>query len=143
MKPISRFCWRVLLAGILLACAGCASDPAAGDAAKLDKTLTAYGSALRWGSVEQALAFHDPERVKAKPVTSFELERWRQFRVVGYRATPPAPVATGRVQQRVALELVNVNTQSVRNVIDVQEWRYDVPAERWWLTSGLPSLDSR
>lgn len=128
---------------LALACAGCASDPAAGDAAKLDSTLSAYHSALRWGSAEEAVAMHDPERLKTQPVSSFELERWRQFRVVGYRDSPPVTTAPGRVQQRVALELVNTNTQSVRNVVDVQEWRYDTTAKRWWLTSGLPSLDSR
>lgn len=134
---------RAALMGILLACAGCASDPAAGDATMLERTLFAYHSALRWGSVEEALAMHDPKRLVAHPVTPFELERWRQFRVVGYRDAPPVTVEPGHVQQRVALELVNINTQGVRNVIDVQEWHYDVKDQRWWLISGLPNLDAR
>lgn len=143
MRRMFKYCGRAMGAAMLLLCAGCASDPAAGDAAKLERMQSAYHSALRWGTLEQALAMHDPERLKAQPVTAFELERWRQFRVVGYRDSPSVAIATGRVQQRVALELINLNTQGVRNVLDVQEWRYDVAAKRWWLTSGLPSLDAR
>jgi len=143
MRRTLGICAKAVWLGVLLVCAGCASDPAAGDAAKLEKTLSAYHSALRWGTVEQALSLHDPEVLAKQPVTSFELERWRQFRVVGYRDSSPVPVATGRVQHRVALELINLNTQGVRNVLDVQEWRYDATAKRWWLTSGLPSLDAQ
>lgn len=127
----------------LLLCAGCVSDPAAGDARKLETTLSAYHSALRWNGIDAALALHDPESLKTEPVTSFERERWAQFRVVGYRDSTPVPVSPGRVQQRVALELMNVNTQSVRTLLDVQEWRWDAEAKRWWLTSGLPSLDPK
>ncbi len=129
--------------GILLLCSGCASDPAAGDARLLETTLSAYHSALRWNGIDSALALHDPQSLEKNPLTSFERERWAQFRVVGYRSSPPATVSPGRVQQRVALELVNVNTQSVRTLMDVQDWRYDVAAKRWWLTSGLPDLDPR
>lgn len=143
MRRIFEYGGRAMAIAILLLCAGCVSDPAAGDAMKLEKTQSAYHSALRWGTLEQALAMHDPELIKSRPVTTFELERWRQFRVVGYRDSPSVATATGRVQQRVALELINLNTQGVRNVLDVQEWRYDVAAKRWWLTSGLPSLDAR
>ena len=139
--------WSRIFAAIgllaLMLCAGCASDPAAGDARKLETTLSAYHTALRWNGVDAALALHDPESLRADPVTTFERERWSQFRIVGYRSSPPVPVTPGRVQQRVALELINVNTQSVRTVLDVQEWRYDVAAKRWWLTSGLPSLDAK
>ena len=127
----------------LMFCAGCASDPAAGDARKLETTLSAYHSALRWNGIDAALALHDPESLKTEPVTSFERERWAQFRVVGYRDSPPVPVSPGRVQQRVALELMNVNTQSVRSLMYVQDWRWDAAAKRWWLTSGLPSLDTK
>ncbi len=143
MTILFQFRWPVVLLAVLFAAAGCASDPAAGDARKLETTLSAYHSALRWGSVEQALAFQDPEPLKTTPVSSFELERWRQFRVVGYRASSPATTSPGHVQQRVALELINTNTQGVRNLIDLQDWRYDPVAKRWWLTSGLPSLDAR
>lgn len=132
-----------LLAAFVLACAGCASDPAAGDQTLLQRTLFAYHSALRWGTVEQAISMHDPETIAKRPISAFETERWRQFRVVGYRESLPVTVAPGRVQQRVELELVNVNTQGVRNLVDVQEWRYDVEDKKWWLVTGLPSLDAK
>ncbi len=122
---------------------GCASDPKSGDARKLETTLSAYHSALRWHGVEQALAMHDPEVLKEHAPTPFEIEHWKQFRIVGYREGTAVPDGEGRVQQRVAIELVNVNTQSVRNLVDVQEWRYDAEAKRWWLTSGLPDLGAR
>ena len=50
------------------------------------------------------------------------------------------PVGEDEVRQVVQIELANVNTQSVRSIVDRQVWKYDEAGKRWWLTSGLPDI---
>ena len=131
--------WILLLAAMLLG-AGCGSRDKA-DTKLLDETLRQYASTVRWGDIELALAFVDPEVLEADPVEPFELERIRQLQVAGYRERPYAFVGDLRVRQVVQIELVNKHTQEVRSTVDVQEWRFDPEAKRWWLMSGLPRFD--
>jgi len=37
---------------------------------------------------------------------------------------------------------VNRNTQVEKVITDIQLWRWDDEAGRWWLASGLPDLDA-
>jgi hypothetical protein len=39
------------------------------------------------------------------------------------------------------VDLVNINTQQMRSVIETSEWRWDATDKRWWLASGLPRFD--
>lgn len=122
------------LAALLAAC----GNPQRSDLKLLDETLDQYASAVRWGTPEQIVAFIDPEVLARRPVREFDLERLRQLRVAGFRADPPVVHGDGRARQAAQIDLVNVNTQQMRNVIEVSEWRWDPAAKRWWLASGLP-----
>lgn len=126
----------VMLAFCLLA--GCAMQKSKGDL--LDATLESYAATLRWGSVEDAVAFVDPETLKAHPFTDLDRERYRQVRVSGYDAQPARPLGDNEVALSAEIVLTNNNTQAVRNVLDRQRWRYDEKAKRWWLVSGLPDI---
>jgi len=88
--------------------------------------LVAYANAVRWGDFEQALAFVDPETLKAHPLSSIDMERYRQVKVCrlhrGSRRCRPAAHA---VRQVVQISLVNINTQTERSIVDKQLWRYD------------------
>ena len=68
------------------------------------------------------------------------MERLHQVRVSGYDEQPAIPAGEDEVRQTVRIELVNVNTQSVRSIVDRQVWKYDEAAKRWWLISGLPDV---
>ena len=119
--------------------AGCAAvQKSKGDL--LDATLESYAATLRWGNVEDATAFVDPETLKAHPFTDLDRERYRQVRVSGYNAQPARPLGDNEVALSAEIVLTNNNTQSVRNVVDRQRWRYDEKARRWWLVSGLPDI---
>lgn len=121
--------------------AACATSPD-GDTKLLQETLDDYATTMRWGDIPQAIAFIDPETLAKRPVTSFDLERFRQVRIAGYREQPWAITGPGMARQVVEIELINRNTQTVRSMVDAQDWRWDETAKRWWLVSGLPNIDS-
>ncbi len=109
---------------------------------RLQETLRSYASTFRWGEIEQVIGFIDPKVLVDKPISSFELNRWRQWRVVGYRTQPYAMFGDEGAEQVVSIELNNVNTGVNRTVEDHQRWRYEKKTRRWLLISGLPPLSA-
>ena len=95
------------------------------------------------GDIEQAVAFIDPEVIEKDPIDPIELERFKQVQVAGYRERTNERAGEFEVSQVVQIDLVNRHTQEVRSVVDVQRWRYDPVAKRWWLMSGLPPIEKR
>lgn len=106
----------------------------------LDATLRSYAATIRWDDMAQAQSFIDPKQLAEHPPTALELARFKQVQVTGYDEQAVAPVNDNEVRQTVKIELVNVNTQTSRSIIDHQVWKYDEQAKRWWLTSGLPDI---
>lgn len=127
-----------LLCLLTLLLSGCASDQRS---QALTTTLNAYANAMRWGDFQSCLQFIDPAVRKDLTPSSLELARYSQYKVSGYDDTQ-GPVANGenQVQQLVQVNIVNVNTQAERTVMDRQVWRYDPEKKRWWLTTGLPDI---
>ena len=121
--------------------AGCATQKSKGDL--LEATLESYAATIRWGNFEDATAFVDPETLKAHPLTSLDLERYRQVRISGYNAQPARPLGDDEIALVAEIVLTNNNTQGVRSVLDRQRWRYDEKAKRWWLVTGLPDITQR
>lgn len=109
----------------------------------LTETLRTYAAAIRWGTIEQAETFIDPAYRTAHPLSALDLERYKQVRFTAYNDRAPVPVNDNEVRQIVEIGLVNVNSQSSRSVIDQQVWKYDEPAKRWLLTTGLPDITRR
>jgi hypothetical protein len=107
-----------------------------------DDMLYLYVSAIRWSDFDKALAFIDPKVLEERPVTAFELERYKQFQVSGYDVRTGREPAEGEYEQVVEIRFVNRHTQVEKIVTDHQHWRYDPEAKRWWLTTGLPRLDA-
>lgn len=128
----------LLFALILLLVAGAAQ--ARVDQRRLQVTLYDYAAAVRWGDLSQILSFFDKSEKAVPAPTPFEVERWKQWKVVGYRAQPYTVFEDGHVEQRVEIELSNVNTLATRTVIDRQRWRYEKKRKAWLLISGLPNL---
>lgn len=127
----------LLLAMVLLAACGNSRS----DTKLLETTLNAYASTVRWSGIMDTLNFVEPkDREKFKP-SAFELERWNQLKIGAFNAQPPFTITEGQVSQAIQLDLINVNTQAVRSIRITTQWRYDMEAKRWWLTSGLPKLD--
>ncbi len=128
---------RLLIPLLITLLPGCASDT---KARLLDDTLQSYAATIRWGDWAQAQSVVDPETLTAHPLTSLDLERFRQYKVSFYHEGDPVAVKVGEVQVIVEIGLVNLNTQQERSVIDHQTWHYDEKAKRWLLLSGLPDI---
>lgn len=135
-KSVGRLLLVALLAALLGACATTRNE-----GKLLEETLVAHASQVRWGDPLGSVEFVDPKMREQHELTGLERERWRLYRVAGYRAQPPAMLAEGHAQSVVELELVNRHTQAARSLPWRQEWRFDAEAKRWWLVSPLPSLD--
>ena len=130
----------IALATVLLL-SGCASGPRS-KADELAATIRSYEGAIRWGNLTDAAAFLDPESATLHPVTKFNLDRFAQLTVVGYRTQTATVVdETGTARQQVTIELVNKHTQTPRTILDSQTWRFEPKSKRWLLTSGLPDLE--
>jgi hypothetical protein len=110
---------------------------------QLTETLRTYAATIRWGSIEQAESFVSPEYRALHPLTSLELERFKQVRITQYTDTAPVPVNDFEVRQTVEIGLVNVYTQEARTIVDRQIWIYDKENKVWLLHSGLPDITQR
>ena len=134
----------VLSASLLVACSTNPIEKMKNKETVLEDTLKLYASTIRWGEdISQGLGFIDPVYLKAHPTSDLDLARYKQVRVTGYDDAPAAPINENEVRQVVQISFINVNTQTMRSVVDNQVWRYDESAKRWWLTTGLPDITHR
>lgn len=124
---------------VLLLLGGCATQKGKREKS-LDLILSRYASALRWNSFEDGFQFVDPEWLKAHPLTSVDIQRYRQVRVSSYNANPPVPTGPDDVEQLVQIGVINEHSQSERSIIDRQHWHWDEAKLRWWLTTGPPDI---
>ncbi|MDF3980491.1 hypothetical protein P3W24_00495 [Luteibacter sp. PPL201] len=123
---------------LLAALSGCATDKRN---EALNTTLMRYASAIRWGDFVTAQAFVDPTYAEAHPMTSLDRSRLEQLRVTAYdEGGGPQPDGEGEVTQVVQINVVNVNTQAERSIIDRQRWHYDREKGTWRLMTGLPDF---
>lgn len=107
---------------------------------KLDETQNAYAAAIRWGDFEGAVNFLDPEYLKEHPVGEFELSRFEQVQVSGYRDLNTSVDPDGVVVRAIEVRIINKHTQAERTVRYRERWRYDEEAKRWWVVGGLPDF---
>lgn len=132
---------RALVLGCVLAATTVqAADLSRKQRTLLEQTQIAYAGVIRWGTMEDALGYLDPVQQKAHPPTEFELSRYDQIRISGYRERTSAAMPDGTMERRVEVGVINVNTQAERTVTVVERWRWDPQAKRWWQTAGLPDF---
>jgi len=120
--------------------AGCGTLATHSENQALTESLQAYANVVRWGDFEQALKFVDPQTLKDHPLSSIDMERYKQVKVGSYIDQPPVPAGAHEVHQTVEIGIININTQIERSVIDKQLWRYDEKTKHWHLVSGLPDI---
>lgn len=132
---------RWLLLPLLLLCllAGTAEARSKKDKA-MDQVLMDYAATLRWGGFEQGIAFIDPAIRAERPISSVDLNRYRQVRVSYYHQQSPVLVSKTEIQVLAEIGIINNHNQNERSVIDRQIWRWDEKQKRWWLMSGLPVI---
>lgn len=101
----------------------------------------AYGNAIRWGSIDEAMQFIAPEYLKEHPVSRLELERFKHVKFSRYmeRSTELSPDGQTMLQN-VEISVINIHTQHERSFVDHQTWKWNEQLKRWQLWSGLPDI---
>ena len=130
--------WRWLLVAVLGALlAGCATNQRQKSA--LDEAQYAWSAAIRWGDFEGAWNLLDPEYRNAHSLTDFDLSRYKQIQVSGYRELG-SQVQPDSARRDIEVGVINRNTMAERSLRYTEEWRYDPATKNWWVTSGLPDF---
>ena len=135
----------LLLAATFLLMTAVSADAASkrGQAKLLEMAQFKYASAIRWSEFEMAWAHVDPSYRDKNPLSDLEKERLKQIQITGYDKKTEDFLPDGTVEQSVEIRLINRNTQTERIVMDIQVWRWDEKAKRWWLTTGLPNFNAK
>lgn len=128
----------VLSLAVTLIFSGCATVEHEKQGLALESTLSAYGSALRWGYYEQVLALLHPDQREAVSAAEWA----SHIRVVGYEVVQPAVMSDeATATQVVRIDYVDEREQRMRRLVDRQTWRWDKESKHWWLGSGLPPFE--
>jgi len=130
--------WMLLL--VLALVAFSAQAAGARQRAKLEQTQNAYAAAIRWGDFEGAWTFVEPAYAGAHPMGEFELRRYEQIQVSGYRDLSSLVEPDDVVVRLIEVRVINRHTQAERTLRYRERWRWDAEAKRWWLVGGLPDF---
>ena len=107
---------------------------------KLEQAQNAYAAAIRWGDFEGAWSFVEPAYAEAHPMGEFELRRYEQIQVSGYRDLSSSVEPDEVVVRLIEVRVINRHTQAERTLRYRERWRWDAEAKRWWLAGGLPDF---
>lgn len=135
MPTISRF-RLVLLLALLAGLVACSAPTSRSDV--LRATLYNYSADVRWGGLNSALDYLDPELMEAQPVSQIEQSRNAQYRVTGYQVVGEGENAEGMVQRDVQIGVINLHDQRERIINHRELWRWDAGKRRWLLASRPP-----
>jgi hypothetical protein len=119
--------------GLALLAAACAHDITL---MRLEETLGAYGSAVRWSRFETAADFQiaaarrpvDPDAIKDVHITGYD--------VVYRHESDDRKSVRQTAEIRYFLEQVGVE----KKIIDRQTWKFDEQKKQWFLETPLPNF---
>jgi len=119
-----------MLAVLLAGCSGLKDKESS-----LDRTLNAYGSAVRWGDLASTYDFLAPELAgQSEPPGDLGNIRVIQYEVL------QRPVTDGdRATLQARISYVHRDRQVVRTLDDRQEWRHDSEAG-WRRSNPIPRM---
>jgi hypothetical protein len=121
---------RAMAILVVAALAGCAGGFTR--KGRLDATLQAYESSIRWSQFDAASGFEAKEDA-AVP------DRLQHIRVTSYDVLQSTLADDKeRAQQTVQIRYYDTDDMRERVTIDHQDWRYDAAKKKWVLHSGLP-----
>lgn len=128
----------LVFAGLLAACGGGATIGSRSP----ERVFYDYNSAVRWSEFETAWTFVDPAVRAERPLTDAQREHYKQVQVAGYEVKSKDDSSPGELAQAVEIRWIDKATQTEHVMTDLQRWRWDAAAKRWWLLSGVPELTS-
>ncbi len=112
---------------------GCTSTP--DRLHSLDMSLIGYEKALRWGHEDTLAGF----MVSEQSIDVDLIKRFNQIDVAGYNTLGRTlSEDLNRAELTVAIDYIDNESMSVRELIDKQVWVYDDEVGRWLLMSTLP-----
>lgn len=135
-----RMSLRWMLALVLAMVVFGAQAAGARQRGKLEQMQNAYATAIRWGDFEGAWRFVEPAYAAAHPMGEFELRRYEQIQVSGYRDLSSLVEPDDVVVRLIEVRVINRHTQAERTLRYRERWRWDAGAKRWWLVGGLPDF---
>jgi hypothetical protein len=129
--------YRLILGiSLVLVLGACQSLSERKQADRLQEVLRNYEGVIRWGSVEQARNFQQPDKVTDEVIQPVGVTRVTHYEVI----QGPSMVDDETAIQTALIQYVFVDTQIVREIVDQQTWKYDKENEAWYLTTPLPVL---
>jgi len=103
----------------------------------LEKTLNAYESTIRWGRLEDAFAFLDPETHGQVSIP----EGLDNIRVTEYHVIKrPALLDENRATQSVKISYVLEDRQVEHSFMDDQQWERKEGTRLWHRTDPIPEF---
>jgi hypothetical protein len=107
---------------------------------RLDKTLTLYASAIRWGDFQGATQFYSSPAL----YEDVKFDRLKHIKVTGYDSKGMQPSNDGKqLRQTVEIRYYDTEVGSEHQIIDQQVWNYDVGKEMWLLSSKMPEFNTK
>ncbi len=134
-----NLCAGLILIMTALVLGGCQSlgDKKKSDALTL--ALRAYENTLRWGEIEQAYDFLQPEKAKVAQIPAgLDNIRLTNYEVIN----PPTPLGENSITQTVLIHYIEQDRQMEKKLTDQQVWEYDPETERWYLISKVPEFNA-
>lgn len=136
---MNTFLARTFAPALLLLLAACGAGATMGNRSP-DRVFYDYNSAVRWSEFETAWSFVDPAVRAERPLTEAQREHYKQVQVAGYDVKSKDASTPGEIAQAVEIRWIDKATQTEHVMTDLQRWRWDAAAKRWWLLSGVPEL---
>jgi hypothetical protein len=132
---------RLVAVVLLLLLCACGGSAAMGKRSP-ERVFYDYNSAVRWSEFETAWTFVDPKVLAERPLTDALRAHYKQVQVAGYEVKSKDTSTPGEIAQVVEVRWIDKATQTEHVMSDLQRWRWDQAAKRWWLVSGVPELNS-
>ena len=126
----------LLIALLLTAAAGCLSDPMGWRHALKNSQLT-YTQSIRWGNIQRASEFVDPELREAFLESA---DAFSKIRITDYDIGSIQYESSDRATVNVTYRAYALSTYLDRVVRETQEWRRAGVAGRWWVRPAIQNL---
>ena len=126
------------LFGALVLIDGCAPLQSRQNATTLDQSAEIYVSALRWGNLQDAVAFL---RARDGSVPTLDVETLKGIRVLS--ADYELAATSAQVTEARMVATFAYQPESSATVLSVTQralWWYEPASERWFLEGGLPAF---
>ncbi len=101
----------------------------------LNNTLRTYQTNYRWGNLAQIIGYAKTPAATKLP------DNIGNIRIVKYDVLSSAILTSETTAiQEVQIEYIYIDKQTVRKLIDHQEWEYDTDKSTWYRTNPLPQF---